>query len=129
MTLRISLSPAVFAECTFPIHAFGSIIASLGSVTSAFLLSLVTGLAHYLKLLIRISLQGALKLEREQLSIEGLHHFLADLENLNSIKEAATYDLNARVAGLSDQQSDVCHRCKEAIDDECIKLDQQSWRL
>src|SRR5690606_916249 len=29
------------------------------------LLSLVTGLAHYLKLLIRISLQGALKLERE----------------------------------------------------------------
>ncbi|KAF6220252.1 hypothetical protein HO133_003384 [Letharia lupina] len=91
------------------------------------LLSLVTGLAHYLKLLIRISLQGALKLEREQRSNEGLHHFLADLENLNSIKKAETSDLHSGVAGLSNQQSDICHKCKEPIDDECVKLDQQRW--
>lgn len=93
------------------------------------LLSLVTGLAHYLKLLIRISLQGALKLERERKSIEGLHQFLADLEHLDSLKEAeaADSDLLSDVSGLADQQSDLCHKCKEPIDDECIKLDQQRW--
>ena len=91
------------------------------------LLSLVTGLAHYLKLLIRISLQGALKLEREQRSIEGLHRFLADLENLNSVKEAEPSDLHSGIAGLSNQQSDICHKCKEPIDDECVKLGEQRW--
>ena len=91
------------------------------------LLSLVTGLAHYLKLLIRISLQGALKLERERKSIEGLHQFLADLEHLESLKEAENADLLSDVSGLADQQSDICHKCKEPIDDECVKLDQQRW--
>ena len=91
------------------------------------LLSLVTGLAHYLKLLIRISLQGALKLERERRRIEGLHRFLADLEHLDSIKEAENSDLLSDVSGLADQQSDLCHKCKEPIDDECMKLDQQRW--
>jgi len=91
------------------------------------LLSLVTGLAHYLKLLIRISLQGALKLEKERKSIEGLHQFLADLEHLESLKEAQNSDLLSGVSELADQQSDLCHKCKEPIDDECIKLDQQRW--
>lgn len=91
------------------------------------LLSLVTGLAHYLKLLIRISLQGALKLERERKSIEGLHQFLADLEHLESLKEAENVDLLSDVSGLADQQSDLCHKCKEPVDDECIKHDQHRW--
>lgn len=91
------------------------------------LLSLVTGLAHYLKLLIRISLQGALKLEKERRSIEGLHQFLANLEHLESLKDAEHSDLLSDVSGLADQQSDLCHRCKEPIDDECIKLEQQRW--
>ena len=51
------------------------------------LLSLVTGLAHYLKLLIRIGLQGALKLEREKHTVEGLHAFLDELADLETIKE------------------------------------------
>ena len=91
------------------------------------LLSLVTGLAHYLKLLIRISLQGALKVERERKSIEGLHRFLADLEHLESIKEAENSEMLTDVSGLADQQSDLCHKCKEPIDDECVRLDQQRW--
>lgn len=47
------------------------------------LLSLVTGLAHYLKLLIRICLQGALKYERETGSAEGLNQFLCDIGTLD----------------------------------------------
>lgn len=92
------------------------------------LLSLVTGLAHYLKLLIRISLQGALRLERERRSTEGLHRFLDELGNLESIKEPEqSLELTAGVSGLADQQSDLCHNCKEPIDDECVKLSQLRW--
>lgn len=92
------------------------------------LLSLVTGLAHYLKLLIRISLQGALKLERERKTTEGLRCFLDELGDLASVKEAEkSLDLTAGVTGLADQQSDVCCGCKQPIDDECARFGQDRW--
>lgn len=92
------------------------------------LLSLVTGLAHYLKLLIRISLQGALRLERDRRSVEGLHRFLDELGDLNSIKESEqSLDLSAGVLRLADQQSDLCQTCGKPIDDECVRLDQRRW--
>lgn len=91
-------------------------------------MSLVTGLAHYLKLLIRISLQGTLRLERERRSTEGLHRFLDELGDLESIKECEkSLDLTAGVSGLADQQSDLCHKCREPIDDECVRLGQERW--
>ncbi|KAF6752973.1 LIM domain-containing protein [Ephemerocybe angulata] len=46
------------------------------------LLALVTGLAHYLKILIRIALTGALKLERDYSSREALTSFLDKLHLL-----------------------------------------------
>ncbi|KAI0091702.1 hypothetical protein BDY19DRAFT_931829 [Irpex rosettiformis] len=46
------------------------------------LLALVTGLAHYLKILIRIALTGALKLEREQDVRDALGSFLDKLHML-----------------------------------------------
>ncbi|KAI0954059.1 hypothetical protein AcW1_006672 [Taiwanofungus camphoratus] len=46
------------------------------------LLALVTGLAHYLKILIRIALTGALKLEREQNVQEPITSFLDKLHML-----------------------------------------------
>ena len=92
------------------------------------LLSLVTGLAHYLKLLIRISLQGALKLERERKSIAGLNQFLEDLQNLDAVKDSdESLSMTAGVSELADQQSDICHKCKEPIDDECVRMGQQRW--
>ena len=92
------------------------------------LLSLVTGLAHYLKLLIRISLQGALRLEKERQSVKGLNRFLDDLEDLDSLKDAEqSLSTTAGVAELAQDQSDLCSRCKESVDEECLKLDQQRW--
>ena len=92
------------------------------------LLSLVTGLAHYLKLLIRISLQGALKLERERQSLEGLNRFLDDLQDLNSLKDAdQSLSMTAGVAELAQDQSDLCFACKESVDEECVKMGQQRW--
>ncbi|THC94776.1 hypothetical protein EYZ11_005722 [Aspergillus tanneri] len=97
------------------------------------LLSLVTGLAHYLKLLIRIGLQGALKLEREQGHPEGLHNFLdhlGDLETLRPLEEEETpADLMVGVEVLADQLSDCCAACKEPIDDECVKLGDNRWHV
>lgn len=46
------------------------------------LLALVTGIAHYLKILIRIALTGALKLEREQSVREAMPSFLDKLHLL-----------------------------------------------
>lgn len=92
------------------------------------LLSLVTGLAHYLKLLIRISLQGALKLERDCKNTEGLDRFLEELGDLDSVKEAEkSLDLTAGVTGLADQQSDLCFTCKQPVDDECARFGQDRW--
>lgn len=95
------------------------------------LLSLVTGLAHYLKLLIRIGLQGALKLEREKSAPDGLHNFLEHLRDLESLAEIedekGPLDLTTGVEGLADQFSDCCISCKEPIDDECVLMGQKRW--
>jgi LIM domain len=93
------------------------------------LLSLVTGLAHYLKLLIRISLQGALKLERETGTPEGLHRFLDELSDLEALKDADKSLESAGVSGLADRTSDLCYSCRLAIEDECARLGDKRWHI
>ncbi|KAK5940538.1 Rho-type GTPase activating protein Rga1 [Knufia obscura] len=95
------------------------------------LLSLVTGLAHYLKLLIRIGLQGALKLEREKGTTEGLNAFLDELADLETIKEneMKSLDLNESTAGLANQESDCCAYCNDPIDDECVMIYGKRWHV
>lgn len=95
------------------------------------LLSLVTGLAHYLKLLIRIGLQGTLKVEREKASAVALHQFLDHLSDIEALKpkDDTSVDVMAGVTGLADQESDCCTACKEPIDDECIILGERRWHL
>ncbi|KAF3940970.1 hypothetical protein ABW19_dt0207827 [Dactylella cylindrospora] len=91
------------------------------------LLSLVTGLAHYLKLLIRISLQGALKLERDFNNIEAFNRFLAELSNLEAAKEAKpTFEVNSALADLN---SDLCYHCHNTIEDECMQFGMLKWHL
>ncbi|KAL3961833.1 hypothetical protein ACCO45_003356 [Purpureocillium lilacinum] len=72
------------------------------------LLSLVTGLAHYLKLLIRICLQGALRLERESGNSDGLHQLLNDLADFGN-------------------DSDHCALCNRSVEDECVKNGEYRW--
>lgn len=94
------------------------------------LLSLVTGLAHYLKLLIRICLQGALRLEREDQNSLGLNQFLDDLHDFDASKtddgvlQAAMADVR-----LSAKDSDQCALCRRAIEDECAKNGDSRWHL
>lgn len=63
------------------------------------LLSLVTGLAHYLKILIRIALTAALKLEREYDNKLAIGHFLSKLDRLARDPEAHKIGGSAANAG------------------------------
>ncbi|KAF8467714.1 hypothetical protein BDZ91DRAFT_813281 [Kalaharituber pfeilii] len=95
------------------------------------LLSLVTGLAHYLKLLIRISLQGALRLEREHHNTTALGQFLKELTDLESSKEAKQTLEMAEGAStcLADAASDLCPTCNLTIEDECARNGDRRWHL
>ncbi|KAG6008956.1 hypothetical protein E4U21_003506 [Claviceps maximensis] len=94
------------------------------------LLSLVTGLAHYLKLLIRICLQGALRLERDSGMNEGLDHFLNDLNEFEIYKtDDNLLQLNMGGANLADKESDHCPSCKRSVEDECVKNGDLRWHL
>ncbi len=97
------------------------------------LLTLVTGLAHYLKLLIRICLQGALRIEKERQTPEGLYNFLDDLGDLETLRaddhSTTTLQLTTGMSRLSAHDSDQCHLCRKPIEDECAKNDDKRWHL
>ncbi|QPH00225.1 hypothetical protein C2857_003587 [Epichloe festucae Fl1] len=94
------------------------------------LLSLVTGLAHYLKLLIRICLQGALRLERDSGLNKGLDHFLDDLNDFETYKtDESLLQLTMGGANLSGKDSDHCLLCKRSVEDECAKNGDFRWHL
>jgi hypothetical protein len=97
------------------------------------LLTLVTGLAHYLKLLIRICLQGALRIEKERQSADGLFHFLDDLSDLETLKtddnSTTTLQLTSGMSRLSAHDSDQCTLCRKPIEDECAKTGDKRWHL
>ncbi|KAF2214824.1 hypothetical protein CERZMDRAFT_66083 [Cercospora zeae-maydis SCOH1-5] len=88
------------------------------------LLSLVTGLAHYLKLMIRICLSGALKLERETSSAEGLEGFLKDISKLDERLDAESQrDSRADAEAYVDKSADTCAVCDKAVEDKCFRRD------
>ena len=87
------------------------------------LLSLVTGLAHYLKLMIRICLSGALKLERETGSSEGLESFLEDISKLDERLEAdSKRDPKVDAETYVDKSADTCVICNKAVEDKCFRV-------
>jgi hypothetical protein len=94
------------------------------------LLSLVTGLAHYLKLLIRICLQGALRLEKESRSSDGIYQFLDDLGDLESIKmDDNSLQITNGTSRLSAKDSDHCAKCGKSVEDECAVHDDKRWHI
>ncbi|KAK4192701.1 hypothetical protein QBC35DRAFT_199949 [Podospora australis] len=97
------------------------------------LLTLVTGLAHYLKLLIRICLQGALRIEKERSSPDGLYNFLDDLSDLEALKvednSTTTLQLTSGMSRLSAHDSDQCILCRKPIEDECVKSGDKRWHV
>ncbi|KAI0008045.1 rho-type GTPase-activating protein [Xylariaceae sp. FL0662B] len=94
------------------------------------LLSLVTGLAHYLKLLIRICLQGTLKVEKEHRSPEALYRFLEDLGVLETMKsDEDSLQITLGMSRLSANDSDQCALCRKPIEDGCALSGDKRWHL
>lgn len=92
------------------------------------LLSLVTGLAHYLKLLIRICLQGALKVERDYHLPDALYQFLDGLSVIETMKDDNNaLQINAVMSRLSANDSDQCTACRKPIEDECALNADRRW--
>lgn len=85
------------------------------------LLSLVTGLAHYLKLLIRICLQGSLRLERELSSEQGLHQFLDEINKLEPRLEADDVTEPGDLSNYVNVTADTCPICSREVEDRCYR--------
>jgi hypothetical protein len=109
------------------------------------LLSLITGLAHYLKMLIRIALSSALKLERDFDNKVAMVQFLNKLDRLvrdpdvskatvpiaktngNSDKKARPYGYKSlaravgTLVGQGEATTDLCEQCKITIEEECVR--------
>ncbi|KAI1317902.1 hypothetical protein EDD11_007564 [Mortierella claussenii] len=83
------------------------------------LLSLVTGLAHYLKILIRIALTSALKLERQYNSTAVIARFLNKLVELAN-RDKYLNDLYGKQSMDAEVTSDLCLSCRVTIEDECF---------
>lgn len=94
------------------------------------LLALVTGLAHYLKLLIRICLQGTLRVEREQQDSNCLHEFLDNLRDMDASKsDEHSLEDTTGTPGLGAPNSDCCFSCKKTIEDECCRFQERRWHF
>ena len=85
------------------------------------LLSLVTGLAHYLKLLIRICLQGSLRLEREINSELGLHQFLDEINKLEPRLEVDDATEPGDLSNYVNVTADTCPICSREVEDRCYR--------
>ncbi|WFC97008.1 Rho-type GTPase activating protein Rga1 [Malassezia brasiliensis] len=107
------------------------------------LLSLVTGVAHYLKILIRISLTGALRLDQAFGDTEALESFLATLDELVRQQSDASIDevdtdtvhgytslprMRSRHGAGSARDyaegaaSDLCAQCAKTVEEECVRV-------
>ena len=101
------------------------------------LLSLVTGLAHFLKILIRIALTSALKLERKHGSTSAIAKFLGKLMELADLdKPSKDGSVSGRVGpaatggdGGAEISSDLCVVCRITIEEECARFGPYRWHL
>lgn len=80
----------------------------------------MTGLAHYLKLLIRIGLQGSLKYERETGSEQALSEFLDNIDSLDeSLAEVENTEEWRDTDEYVQRSADTCPICTKGVDDKC----------
>ncbi|KAG1313009.1 hypothetical protein G6F64_002573 [Rhizopus arrhizus] len=89
------------------------------------LLSLVTGLAHYLKILIRLTLNAALSLEMMMGKSVAIPHLLARLMEIPG-KERHSRDSQRLIHA---KNTDYCQECKNIIEDQCMRHGDYRWHI
>lgn len=89
-------------------------------------LSLVTTLAHTLKILIRSALRGALKLENTYNVKTALDSFLGKFLTLGDMQTELRQQqlMSSREYNIQSEYCPVCHR---SVEEECIKLNDSRW--
>ncbi|KAJ2602660.1 Rho-type GTPase activating protein Rga1 [Coemansia sp. RSA 1286] len=82
------------------------------------LLSLVTSLAHYLKVLTRVALKGALKAQTEYKCPSSIKALLSKLTETSDRQKWALFRLSYQETDIT---SDLCTACHSAVETECIE--------
>lgn len=108
-------------------------IANSGSL-SAELLSVITGCAHYLKLLFRTGLNNALKLNKLRGDTRALDGFLKSAKRYEEVEEALKNPasglplLETRLA-VPQNATDACRACKKSIEKSCYRFKNIRWHV
>ncbi|CEP19572.1 hypothetical protein [Parasitella parasitica] len=89
------------------------------------LLSLVTGLAHYLKILIRLALTCALRLEITVGKPVVVSRLLAKLMEIPG-KERHSRDCQRLIKA---KNTDFCYACRNTIEDQCMRYGDCRWHM
>lgn len=106
-------------------------IANSGSL-SAELLSVITGCAHYLKLLFRTGLNNALKLNKLRGDTRALDGFLKSAKRYEEVEEglknpaSGLPSLESRLA-VPQNATDACRACKKSIEKSCYRFKNIRW--
>ncbi|KAF1811355.1 RhoGAP-domain-containing protein [Eremomyces bilateralis CBS 781.70] len=87
------------------------------------LLTLVTGLAHYLKLVIRIALQGSLKHQHTNGSDEALHKLLGSVNGLEETIKVSGEPPQQELDMLVTVDADRCRECGENTEGRTVLSD------
>lgn len=88
------------------------------------LLDSVTGMAHYLKLLIRHGLSNSLRYDRAFPGTNIIDIFLDQVATHDQIPANPLESL-----GVSGKASDRCMHCGNSTEDDCVTLDDNLWHL
>lgn len=88
------------------------------------LLDSVTGMAHYLKLLIRYGLTNALRYDRAFPKANIIDEFLEQVGKHELIPENPLESL-----GVSGKANDRCLKCGNSTEDDCATLEDKRWHL
>ena len=87
-------------------------------------MSVITGLAHFLKLLTRYALYTAFEINRENHSVTALVKFLKEIEKNELIKTQPFSYIHVSVTA-----TDSCSSCGKYIQKECVQFNGKRWHL
>lgn len=104
---------------------------TLSGSLSTELLAVVTGCAHYLKLLIRIGLNNALKVNKLQGTTDATDKFLSLMKIYEEFNSSGDNKVNRELIksrlSIPTNATDSCQTCVKSIEKSCIKLDNRRW--
>lgn len=108
-------------------------IAASGSLSLELLL-VITGCAHYLKLLIRVGLNNALKLNVLRSDTRAFDTFLQlvgkydDIEKQDKLAGEARVSISSRLS-IPYNATDACRACSKSIEKSCVRFGDARWHI